>query len=118
MRILRRRFRPFSLRTQMVLVGVAGLLFAWLASEWRFAMERRSAREAWARDSGVIVETGVVTIPGSLNPPSAPAKISLVRMLFGDEPVERVVLMGGEAKVDLATAKRLFPEARVAEYVP
>jgi len=37
---LPRRFRSFSLRTLMVLVGVACLAMTWFASERQFVMER------------------------------------------------------------------------------
>ena len=127
---LPRRFRSFSLRTLMVLFTMACIGAAWLATEWRFVRERRSARLAWteavmivrsADGSATIASGRMVAALGTGRPHvyggNAAAELPFIRKMFGDMPVHEIQVPGHAGGVgDPAALVRLFPEAKISDY--
>jgi hypothetical protein len=100
---LPRRLRSFSLRTLLVLVGVACMLAAWVARERSVVMERRAAMERWR---------------GAMfwwdHPDSD--RTAWHRRLLGDHALLDVRLPASASDSDIANVARLFPEARVERW--
>ncbi len=95
------RLRSFSLRTLMVLVGVAALV-CWLVNEWRFVKARAAFVEG--RSARVFAVSGQ-----HLQGPDA-----LLRDWLGDWRVEWIEFYNPDT--DARTIQRtasLFPEAKV-----
>ncbi len=116
-------FRPrrplsFSLRTLMLLVGVACILAAWLAAQWRFVLERRAVRQSWEGDAEVVMVMPSAVLIGAerdigLRPDRPAATIPRIRTLLGDEALSQIWFRGADhAKVE--RAMRWFPEASIS----
>ena len=112
---LSHRFRSFSLRTLLVLMTIAAISAAWLASQRRIVWERRAARAAWSSRYGVIVMAVEPDGPGIIRPPrvTPPPTVSKVRGMLGDQAVEYILILRDITNVDPGEAARLFPEATI-----
>jgi hypothetical protein len=96
----RRRWLQFSLRTLFILLTLAALAVAWIASDRRIAMARRRF---------------LLGEEGRAQPAFIPAEneLSFWRKYFGDQSRKSISLPVGATAADVEEAQRLFPEAEI-----
>jgi len=112
---LPRRFRSFSLRTLMVLVGVSGLALGWLAKEHRIAAERNAYRARLESEGKVFATLEAIDLQGEV---MSPPQVRWSRRLFGDKAIKYIAEWNGaDHPAWEAEARRLFPEAKFVPLV-
>jgi len=101
-----RRFRSFSLRTLMVLVGVVCLLAAWIGRDWQTVRARNAFRARLEEMGGWTKSDSSFVFP-----PENPTVLPWTRRLFGDRPANDLIFTREPTPDELETVARLFPEA-------
>ncbi|MFO0896402.1 MAG: hypothetical protein U0836_03135 [Pirellulales bacterium] len=110
---LPRRLRSFSLRTLMVLVGVACFVAAWPAREWSMVLERHAFLDRLYSAGGDTERASQFVFPP---PDDECATIPWMRRLLGGRPVDNIIFNRRFTDDDLAVTARLFPEASITDH--